>query len=72
MRDSRFKGNTDIYVLYLYFVNPNFGIWPGSTMALTFAALLYIVPFVWYLVNKKLRANEGINIELAFKEVPPA
>jgi amino acid transporter len=63
---------TDIYVLYLYFVNPNFGIWPGSTMALTFAALLYIVPFVWYLINKKLRANEGIKIELAFKEVPPA
>jgi amino acid transporter len=63
---------TDVFVLYLYFTNPNYGLWPGTTMALIFAALLYIVPFTWYLINKKLRANEGINIELAFKEVPPA
>jgi len=63
---------TDLAVLYLYFTNPGYGLWPGTTMALIFAALLYIVPFVWYLVNKKLRANEGINVELAFKEVPPA
>ena len=63
---------TDIFVLYLYFTNPGYGLWPGSTMALTFAALLYIVPVVWYLINKYRRASEGINVELAFKEVPPA
>jgi hypothetical protein len=41
-------------------------------MALSFAALLYIVPFVWYFINKQRRASQGINVELAFKEVPPA
>jgi len=56
----------------MYFTNPSYGIWPGTTMALTFAALLYIVPCAWYLINKQYRKSQGINIELAFKEVPPA
>jgi amino acid transporter len=63
---------TDAGVIYLYFTNPNYGIWPGTTLALVFAALLYIIPFVYYLVIKQLRRSQGIKIELAFKEVPPA
>ena len=63
---------TDIWAIVEYFTNPGYGIWPGTTLALSFAAMLYIVPFVWYLVNKRLRANQGIMIERAFKEVPPA
>ena len=63
---------TDIWAIWLYFTNPGYGIWPGSTMALSFGALLYIVPLVWYFINKQRRASQGINIELAFKEVPPA
>jgi len=63
---------TDLWAMWMYFTNPGYGIWPGTTMALAFAALLYIVPFVWYFVNKQRRASEGINIEFAFKEVPPA
>jgi APA family basic amino acid/polyamine antiporter len=63
---------TDIWAVWMYFTNPNYGIWPGTTMALGFAALLYIVPFVWYFINKQRRASQGINVELAFKEVPPA
>ena len=63
---------TDIWAIWMYLTNPGYGIWPGTTMALTFAALLYIVPFVWYVINKQHRRSQGINIELAFKEVPPA
>jgi amino acid transporter len=62
----------DLYIFYLYFTIPGYGLWPGSQMALSFAALLYIVPFVWYFINKQRRASQGINVELAFKEVPPA
>jgi amino acid transporter len=63
---------TDIWAIYMYLTYPGYGIWPGTTMALAFAALLYIVPFVWYLINKQLRKSQGIDITLAFKEVPPA
>ena len=63
---------TDIWAIAYYFTNPGYGIWPGTSLALGFAAMLYIVPFVWYLANKQYRASQGIKIERAFKEVPPA
>ena len=63
---------TDLWAIGEYFTNPGYGIWPGTTLALSFAAMLYIVPFVWYLGNKYYRASQGIKIERAFKEVPPA
>jgi amino acid transporter len=62
----------DVWAVAFYLTNPNYGIWPGTTMALTFAALLYIIPLVYYIFIKQYRKNQGINIELAFKEVPPA
>jgi len=62
----------DIIAIVFYFTKPEYGIWPGTTLALTFGALLYIVPFVWYLAAKEYRKGQGINITLAFKEVPPA
>ena len=62
----------DVWAIYLYFTNPGYGIWPGTTMALAFAAVLYIVPFAWYLINKQFRKSQGIDVTLAFKEVPPA
>jgi amino acid transporter len=62
----------DIWALALYFTNPNYGIWPGNPLALTFTALLYIVPAIWYVVIKYYRRRQGIDITLAFKEVPPA
>jgi len=62
----------DVAAIAFYFTNPNYGIWPGTSMALGFAAMLYIVPFVYYILIKQYRRNQGIKIELAFKEVPPA
>jgi amino acid transporter len=62
----------DLWAIYFYLTNPNYGIWPGTQLALIFASLLYIIPFVYYLVIKQFRKNQGIDITLAFKEVPPA
>jgi amino acid transporter len=63
---------TDAWAIWFYFTNPSYGIWPGTTLALVFASALYIIPFVYYLVIKQYRRSQGIKIELAFKEVPPA
>jgi basic amino acid/polyamine antiporter, APA family len=62
----------DIWAIYFYLTNPNYGIWPGTSLALGFASALYIVPFVYYLAIKMYRRRQGIFIERAFKEVPPA
>jgi len=62
----------DVIAILFYFTNPNYGIWPGTSMALGFAAMLYIVPFVYYILIKQYRRSQGIKIELAFKEIPPA
>jgi len=62
----------DLWAVAFYFTNPSYGIYPGTTLALTFASLLYIIPFVYYIAIKYYRKSQGINIELAFKEVPPA
>jgi amino acid transporter len=62
----------DLWAIYYYLTNPNYGIWPGTPLALAFGAALYIIPFAYYLAVKWYRRNQGIFIERAFKEVPPA
>jgi len=62
----------DVWAVVMYLTNPVYGIWPGTTLALTFGAILYIVPLIYYPLAKMYRARQGIKIELAFKEVPPA
>lgn len=62
----------DIWVIWLYFTNPNYGIWPASTLALIFTVAMYVLPTLWYFIMKYYRRRQGIDIELAFKEVPPA
>jgi amino acid transporter len=62
----------DVTAVWFYFTNPNYGIWPGTTLALGFASMMYIVPLVYYVFIKQYRRSRGIRIELAFKEIPPA
>jgi amino acid transporter len=44
---------------------------PISPIALTFSFGLYAIAIVWYYVAKWCRARDGIDLSLAFKEIPP-
>ncbi len=52
------------------------GIWdfsalPRSLWAQIIAFALIVISGVWYILAKNARAARGINVEFAFKEIPP-
>lgn len=66
----------DLFCLYYFFVDPNLGasdtyskIFPNFSLYLTFGIALF--GFVYYWVIRWYRKRQGINIDLAFKELPP-
>lgn len=57
------------YMSYLFFAYPT--VWGGNNLAYGFAlgGLIFIV--VAYLMSKAVHNRKGIDISLAFKEIPP-
>lgn len=67
-----------MFIIYQYFTNPS--IWgtantfmhvPGYYLAYAYAAGSFIAGAVIYLVSKSRHAAQGIDISLAYKEIPP-
>jgi len=51
--------------------NWNFAEFPGGLWAQIIAFGIIIVSAVWYLLVKRAQRSRGINVDFAFKEIPP-
>jgi len=51
--------------------NWNFTDFPKNLLAQIIAVLIIIISAVWYLIVKARQKSKGINVEYAFKEIPP-
>ena len=51
--------------------NWNFTDFPRNLLAQIIAVLIIIISAVWYLIVKARQKSKGINVEYAFKEIPP-
>jgi amino acid transporter len=58
-----------LVVTYITILLPGFGL---RGLPLAFVITVFAFLFAYYYIAKWYRAREGINLELAFKEVPPA
>jgi APA family basic amino acid/polyamine antiporter len=58
-----------LYFLYLFLLSPELGM--NSTLAYTVSAGVIIFALGWYIVTKLARRSSGINVDYAFKEIPP-
>lgn len=56
-------------LLYFFIVNPLYGAW--NIISLVVAVIAYISCIIYYLGVKEYRKRQGIDIGLAFKELPP-
>jgi len=51
--------------------NWNFTDFPKNLLAQIIALAIIIISAVWYLIVKARQKSKGINVEYAFKEIPP-
>jgi amino acid transporter len=58
------------YFIFLYLTIPELGM--ASPFSMMFMAALFIVGFIMYFVVRAYRKGQGIDIDLAYKEIPPA
>jgi amino acid transporter len=58
-----------VYLTYEFLAYPR--IWGGNVLAYGYVAAAFVLGTTIYLISKSKRAKEGINIDLAFKEIPP-
>jgi len=58
-----------VYLTYEFVAYPR--IWGGNMLAYGYVAAAFASGTVIYVISKVRRAQEGINIELTFKEIPP-
>ena len=58
-----------LYFLYLFLLSPELGM--NSTLAYTVSAGVIVFALGWYIVTKLARRSAGINVDYAFKEIPP-
>ncbi|HTK45606.1 MAG TPA: amino acid permease [Patescibacteria group bacterium] len=58
-----------LYFLYLFLLSPELGM--NSTLAYTVSAGVLVFALGWYVVTKLARRSSGINVDYAFKEIPP-
>jgi amino acid transporter len=58
-----------IVFLYLFLTNEQLGL--TSQLAYTIVGGVLLFSAAWYFIAKQLRRSSGINVEYAFKEVPP-
>lgn len=57
------------YMTYLFFAYP--GVWGGNNLAYGFAAGGLVFILIVYLASKGYHKSKGLDISLAFKEIPP-
>ncbi|MGC9037518.1 MAG: APC family permease [Candidatus Micrarchaeia archaeon] len=57
------------YITYQFLAYPS--IWGGNALAYGYVVVSFLVGIVLYAVSKKRYAKRGIDIGLAFKEIPP-
>jgi amino acid transporter len=56
-----------------YFTNPNFMISFGVTYnAVGYAAAIWILGMIYYFADRAYNKRRGINLDIAFKQIPPA
>ncbi|MFX1579587.1 MAG: APC family permease [Promethearchaeota archaeon] len=58
------------YFIFLYLTIPELGM--ASPLSSIFLLALFIVGFIMYFVVRAYRKSQGIDIDLAYKEIPPA
>jgi APA family basic amino acid/polyamine antiporter len=58
------------YFIFLYLTIPELGM--TSPLSLTFMGALFLIGFVMYFVVRAYRKRQGIDIDLAYREIPPA
>jgi len=47
------------------------GLWLNSTLGYAVVGGILLFAAAWYLIAKQLRSASGINVDYAFKEIPP-
>ncbi len=57
------------FLAYEFFAYP--GVWGGNPLAYGYIAATFVVGVVIYVASKIVHARRGINISMAFKEIPP-
>jgi amino acid transporter len=57
------------YIVYQFLAFP--GIWGGNTLAYGFVVMSFVAGVVIYTISKSYYAKRGIDITLAYKELPP-
>ena len=58
------------YFVFMYVTIPELG--QGSAFSSIFMGALFLVGFIMYFVVRAYRKSQGIDIDLAYKEIPPA
>jgi hypothetical protein len=51
--------------------NWNFENFPSGLWAQMIAVGIILLSAIWYIIAKSMQRTKGINVEFAFKEVPP-
>ncbi len=57
------------YISYLFLAYP--AVWGGNTFAYGYVAVSFVLGLVIYLASKMYHSKKGIDITLAYKEIPP-
>jgi hypothetical protein len=57
------------YLTYEFLSYPK--VWGGNPLAYGYIAATFIVGALLYVIRKNRLRNEGLNISLTFKEIPP-
>ena len=57
------------YLTYEFFAFPS--VWGGNPLAYGYIAATFVVGIIIYFVSKRTHSNKGIDISIAFKEIPP-
>ncbi|HTO99925.1 MAG TPA: APC family permease [Anaerolineales bacterium] len=76
---SLLGGGLGMAMVVSYLLSPSLGVlgswdfsaFPTHVMPQVIAFGIIIVSWVWYLISKSLQKSKGINVDYAFKEIPP-
>jgi basic amino acid/polyamine antiporter, APA family len=64
-----------ISVLFIGVMGYYFGFFPifgaNTPLSLAAVAITIIVPIIYYYVYRSVQKSKGINVDLAYKEIPP-
>jgi len=57
------------YITYLFLASPS--VWGGNAFAYGYVAITFVLGMVIYMASKMYHSKRGIDITLAYKEIPP-